>query len=207
VSTSSQDTRGGRQRVRAPDRRRSELLAAARGLFLSQGIETTSVADIAHAAGVAKGTFYIYFRTREQLLDALRAELADTAATRLAQLGPPSSGYAWPSYLDTLADETISFFTEQAALHGLLADTPHEHAPDRGEGPGMRELVSRLAELISLGVEERALMVIDPKIAAGLLLDLLHGAVHQALAADADIDRVRETARAMVRGSLLRRRR
>jgi AcrR family transcriptional regulator len=196
---------GARPRVRAPDRRRDELLAAAIDLFLTQGIEATSVADIAHAAGVAKGTFYLYFKTREDLLDALRAQLADAAVKGLARRPPPSSREGWSAYLDALTDDTISFFTEQAALHGLVAGRSHEHAPDRGEGPGIHELLGMLTETIALGVEMQALSIVDAAIAAALLLDLLHSAVHQALAAPDDSERVREVARGMVRGSLLSR--
>ena len=37
------------------------LFQSAYDLFLNQGIEKTSISDIAKKAGVAKGTFYLYF--------------------------------------------------------------------------------------------------------------------------------------------------
>ena len=42
----------------------SRLLKSAYQLFLKQGIEKTTVSDITHNAGVAKGTFYLYFQDK-----------------------------------------------------------------------------------------------------------------------------------------------
>ncbi len=53
--------------------RRSELADVALKLWAEQGYDTTSVAEIAREAGVAKGTFYVYFESKQSLLlDVLR---------------------------------------------------------------------------------------------------------------------------------------
>lgn len=48
-----------------------ELYTAGYELFLKNGIEKTSIGDIAERAGVAKGTFYLYFKDKYDLLDQL----------------------------------------------------------------------------------------------------------------------------------------
>ncbi len=66
-------------------RTREALLAAARQLFAARGMERTTIAEIADHADVAIGSFYNYFRTKEELLDALiEAELS--AQLRLLEL-------------------------------------------------------------------------------------------------------------------------
>jgi AcrR family transcriptional regulator len=55
-------------------RTRTALLAAARALFAGQGMEQTTIAQIAERADVATGSFYNYFATKEQLLEALLEE-------------------------------------------------------------------------------------------------------------------------------------
>jgi AcrR family transcriptional regulator len=55
-------------------RTRAQLVAAAMTLFAEQGYQTTSVAQIAEAAGVSLGTFYQYFRNRSEVLTALMNE-------------------------------------------------------------------------------------------------------------------------------------
>ena len=52
---------------------RRELIDAAHRLFLDKGFEATSVGEIVEAADVAKGTFYFYFKTKDDILLALRA--------------------------------------------------------------------------------------------------------------------------------------
>ena len=43
------------------------LFQSAYDLFLNQGIEKTSISDIAKKAGVAKGTFYLYFADKYEI--------------------------------------------------------------------------------------------------------------------------------------------
>jgi len=62
--------------AKAPDERRSELIACAQKYFYSKGYESTSVRDIVDEIGVAKGTFYYYFDSKQAILEALVAELS-----------------------------------------------------------------------------------------------------------------------------------
>lgn len=52
-----------------------ELMETATRLFMEQGYEETSVSDIVKACGVAQGTFYYYFKTKEDMLDAIATTL------------------------------------------------------------------------------------------------------------------------------------
>lgn len=54
-----------------PEVRQQELMDAALELFSSVGYEKTMVNDIARKAGVAKGTFFYHFPTKEAVLDAI----------------------------------------------------------------------------------------------------------------------------------------
>src|SRR5687767_11766670 len=69
-------------RTRTVDRR-TELLAAARTVFARKGYESATVADIVARAGVAQGTFYLYFPGKE----ALAGAFAETLSERLATVG------------------------------------------------------------------------------------------------------------------------
>lgn len=51
--------------------RKDEFLDAAQALFYTKGYEQTSVNAILEKVGVAKGTFYHYFKSKEALLDSL----------------------------------------------------------------------------------------------------------------------------------------
>ncbi|UCH62313.1 MAG: TetR/AcrR family transcriptional regulator [Fidelibacterota bacterium] len=65
------------------DVRKQEFLDAAQKLFYEQGYDQTSVNTIIDYVGVSKGTFYHYFKSKEDLLDALAERVA---RQRLEQL-------------------------------------------------------------------------------------------------------------------------
>ncbi len=88
-------------RTRRKDARPGEILAAALSLFAERGYAATRLDDVAHRAGIAKGTIYLYFPTKEDLfravvrqdllpnlaaLEALAAAHRGSAAALLRQL-------------------------------------------------------------------------------------------------------------------------
>lgn len=50
--------------------KRERLVAGARQVFHQQGVEKTTIADIAQAAGVPVGNVYYYFKTKDELIAA-----------------------------------------------------------------------------------------------------------------------------------------
>ena len=59
------------KRAKDPDVRREELIDIAEELFLQNGYEETPVSDIVKKAQVAQGTFYYYFKSKDEVLDAI----------------------------------------------------------------------------------------------------------------------------------------
>ncbi|HEY6014490.1 MAG TPA: helix-turn-helix domain-containing protein, partial [Candidatus Limnocylindrales bacterium] len=69
--------------ARHRDRReatRRTLLDAAMRVFSAKGVAATSVDDIVRAAGLAKGTFYLYFATKDEAVDAVAAAMVERVA-------------------------------------------------------------------------------------------------------------------------------
>lgn len=58
--------------------RTREILAAARQLMESRGLEAVTMEEIAGAAGVAKGTVYLYFPSKDELLGALVTQVGES---------------------------------------------------------------------------------------------------------------------------------
>ena len=59
------------------ERRKLELLQIAYRLFLTRGYENTSVDEIIEEAGIAKGTYYYYFESKEQMLEEVIGMMID----------------------------------------------------------------------------------------------------------------------------------
>ena len=68
---------------------RRRLLAAAMPVFAEKGTDAPSIEDFIAAAGVARGTFYNYFSTTQELLDAVTSELSDAIITRIDKVVLP----------------------------------------------------------------------------------------------------------------------
>ncbi|WP_158453440.1 TetR/AcrR family transcriptional regulator [Pelosinus fermentans] len=74
--------------IKDPEVRRSELIDAAQELFIAFGYNKTMIIDIVKKAGVAKGTFYYYFPSKEAILEAIIARYSTKLAAEIKNLGP-----------------------------------------------------------------------------------------------------------------------
>ena len=74
------------------ERRKQELLQIAYRMFISRGYENTSVDEIIAEADIAKGTYYYYFETKEQMLEEVIGMMIDQemeTASRILQAEIP----------------------------------------------------------------------------------------------------------------------
>lgn len=68
--------------VKEGEVRRREILVAARELFIKKGYEQTSVNDILRIVDIAKGTFYYYFASKEEVLEAIILDIVEEGARK-----------------------------------------------------------------------------------------------------------------------------
>lgn len=96
------------RKLRAQGRRTLQrILDAGLSVFADRGYQAARVDDIAGAAGVSHGTFYLYFANKEELFEALAADVVEemkTLAAGMGRIGPDASGYeALHEWLDRFA--------------------------------------------------------------------------------------------------------
>src|SRR5262245_63510615 len=66
--------------------KRRQIMEGARKLFLAQGFDAASMGEIARAAGVSKGTLYVYFENKEELFEATVHQQCEVQAEGLFDL-------------------------------------------------------------------------------------------------------------------------
>ncbi|MDO5323410.1 MAG: TetR/AcrR family transcriptional regulator [Clostridia bacterium] len=77
--------------VKDAEVRRNEILDAAEELFGSKGFDGTSTNDILDRVGIARGTLYYHFRSKEEILDAMIARMADRLIADAAKVAEDRS--------------------------------------------------------------------------------------------------------------------
>jgi len=166
--------RPGRWRRQPPDIRREQLLDAARQVLLDKGLTATTVADVAAAAGVAKGTLYLYFPSKDDLIAGLRARYLQET---VGQLRTAIAGSRRPrTKLPRLIDVYFQICLDNRALHHLLF-----HAAGFSEDDAFATMRRLLADLVAEGVADGSFRVADPAIATDFLLAGMHAALVSAL--------------------------
>jgi AcrR family transcriptional regulator len=173
--------------VKHPELRRSELLDCA--LFFEQGYERTTINDVIARVGISKGGFYHHFSSKEDLLEALTARLAEEAVARVRDvLDDPA--------LDALA-RLNAFLARSRRMK--LEDAPKLRAafdvvfrPEnivlyhRINAASIAVMLPVLTRIIAQGKSEGVFDVPAPEAAAAIVLQIgasTHDAVARTIAA------------------------
>jgi len=164
-------------RVVDREARREELVSAAATVFARQGVSGTAVSDIVREAGVAQGTFYLYFGCKDDAILAVAERFADTMVDGIEQAVASPDRSAVDKLLtlrDAFADATEAPIAPELMeiLHhpgnGALHDRMAEHLTPR--------LVAIVESIVAQGVTEGAFDVPDQSAAAWFVLGGLRSA-------------------------------
>src|SRR3954469_23818775 len=102
-------SRRGRRRREPPDVRRDQILDAAEAVLMSNGLNATTVADVAEAAGIAKGTVYLHFESKTELIAGLRGRHVEHFSQSLADILGGSGRSKPMTRLDRFIDEFFDY--------------------------------------------------------------------------------------------------
>ncbi|MDI5966374.1 TetR/AcrR family transcriptional regulator [Streptomyces sp. SL13] len=154
-------TSGRRKRVsKDPEARRGDILRAARNVFDATGFTETRIADITEAAGIAKGTFYLHFRTKEHVLGALWSQYLDEfylSAERIL-----ARGQEWWSTIDELLATLVRHVIAHAELRRLVYGTTDARVAEVCAASNER-LMTTLSGFIAEGAAQGAVHAEQPE--------------------------------------------
>jgi AcrR family transcriptional regulator len=175
--------------------RRAQLLGIARRRFVKDGFAGTSVSAIVREAGVAQGTFYLYFESKQAVLGELRREVFRTYATSLAEAAR-APGSADARLVDVVVAMARSV-GRHLPLEQVFRQAASAHELETAALEGRARLAGMAAELLQ---REDALEVgdSDPRVVAELLVTLFDTVLYEAWAYQRPAP-VSETVRASLR--------
>jgi AcrR family transcriptional regulator len=158
--------------------RRDELMDAAEHLFVRQGAAATSVDEIVALAGVAKGTFYLHFASKQRLLAALQQRFVTRTHENLVNALDRREPNDWIGRLHVWVEVSIALYLDNADLHQVVF---HEFEANPDEPAHDNRVVEELARLIEGARQARVFRAEDSFITATMLFHALHGLVHDSV--------------------------
>src|SRR5262245_45764610 len=138
-------------------KKRDQIRKGARRLFLAQGFDAASMNSIALEAGVSKGTLYVYFKSKEELFEAIIEEQCEEQAQQLLDFDKDEDIKV---VLTRLGRELVRFLCRPGIVPSLrtviaIADRMPELGAKfylAGPGRGVASLKSYLEEQVTAGV-------------------------------------------------------
>jgi AcrR family transcriptional regulator len=163
----------------APEARRLEIVEAAERLLQAHG-SRVRVEDVVREAGVAKGTFFLYFPTWDDLLETVRQRLVAEFDRRHPMPAAGDDPVDWPALVE---QQAAAFIDHTLAWRGVGEAVFHSDFAERR--PLADNGMTRLSAVIRAGQAAGAFGPADPEPTARLLFAAIHEAA-DAVAAGTD---------------------
>jgi AcrR family transcriptional regulator len=153
------------------DVKRAELASAAARVFGERGVAGTAVSDIVRAAGVAQGTFYLYFDSKDDVLLAVAERFVADVGTAV-EASVAGSEVPAPERLRTLvaALSDLAASPANSSMAELLHRPENQALHDRLTEPLAQRLFALVDEIVTQGVAEGSMHVPDAGSAAWFVL-------------------------------------
>jgi AcrR family transcriptional regulator len=160
--------------MKSADQRRRDVLDAALALFARRGFNETTVQDIAAEAGIATGTVYLYFRSKEHVLQGLHDRFGEESEARITAAavdGVERAGRGEPidyrDTIDAILDALAAHFNENRDLV-MVCTKYRPELVDPDYRPSSRWVPDIIVRALSAAVGLGLIHTSDPEMTAYL---------------------------------------
>ncbi len=163
-----------------PTERRRQLLLAAKKVFSDKGYHAAGVADIVEEARVARGTFYLYFKSKRDIFSALLDYIFQSLMERLQAIPLDEPEKILRGINDNLA--VIEAFFEEDSEHAqiIIREAMFLDEDSSRRVDDMRQaLVEFLARVLEQWQSAGILRPLDPQVVAHAFLGSMRGLFEQ----------------------------
>jgi AcrR family transcriptional regulator len=143
--------------VKEGEVRRREILDIARELFVKKGYEQTSVNDILKIVDIAKGTFYYYFASKEEVLEAIILDIVEEGAKRAEKI---------------IKDKSIPLVNR--IMMAIMSQAPEFEGSDKIKEELHKVENSKLERLYLRAMLKRMTPVLQEPVLEGIDRDIFH---------------------------------
>lgn len=156
--------------------KRDRIIAAALKLFCENGFQQTSTANISKEAGVATGTLFLYFKSKDELINALYKEAKSALAVYLLQDLPGQGPVAvklrhfWQRYIAWALENPYHF-----RFFAMFSHSPFISNLTREEAASSFQFTQ---DLVEQAIREGSITVPDSNLFIALFSGQMNATVH-----------------------------
>lgn len=100
--------------------KRDSIIESALKLFEEKGYHSTKISDIVQDAGMAQGTFYLYFKTKEDMFRHVAEACLDEIVGALAQEPSETEGFGEDRMLYRIIRQTLVIYYENRTILNII---------------------------------------------------------------------------------------
>jgi AcrR family transcriptional regulator len=164
------------------ERRRQQIIAAAKEVFAEAGYHGASIHSIIAKAEIARGTFYLYFESKAAVFDSILDHAMTDLRARLHRIEVEDPKAPPPQVqLRAQVVATLEYIVRDRALAILLLSAGH--TPDAEAAERLDQFFAEVRDLLrrafESGMEIGLLRKVHPEVAAAAMLGMIRGVVEQ----------------------------
>jgi AcrR family transcriptional regulator len=129
--------------------RKNEILDVATKLFLEKGYEQTTISDILNVAGIAKGSLYYHYKSKEDVLDDIIARITEQIAAAAQAVAEDQARSVHEKMLNLIASMNIS-----NSANGQMIEELHRPANALLHQKSIAQTVRTVAPIMAGVVEQ-----------------------------------------------------
>ncbi len=177
-----QDDRGARMRRE----RRVQIVDAAKAVFAERGYHNASVSDIIGRARIARGTFYLYFESKQQIFETILAEALEQLRSRITRIDIGPGAQPPMEQLRGNLVRVIDYVLGDPHFSRLLLSHSLSSDPEAAERVHQfyAHVHSMITHALTHGVEMGLVRPCNPALIASALLGAARGIIDHVLRAE-----------------------
>jgi AcrR family transcriptional regulator len=168
-------------RTKPAEVRLDELMDAAQQLFIEKGFGSTTISDIVYKAQVAKGTFYHYFPSKNEMLYALRVRFTQQFIAKIQQAVDRCAPDDSVARLSAWCNAGVAAYLEGMDLHDALYHDHHYHTRGNEDRDAVLE---QIQSILLDGIAAGSWKLENPRLTAIVMYHGMHGAVDNTVMAE-----------------------
>ena len=163
------------------------IVDAAKELFMERSVSRVTVSDITRRAGVAKGTFYVHFASKDDLVWHFMDHQLDPVFKWF-------EAFRYIGHKESDIDKMVGFIMEYVKEHQKLLRMIHKVrfinflGRENMEKKYVERMYTPIHEWLKIGKENGSLNILDPSITAYYLIMGVHEIIDKTVTGDLDFD-------------------